>query len=57
MQLRLYIEVPLLETTTYILTYYNTFMIDNSIVQRPNATKRDNTMPQGITTSCPRNNS
>jgi hypothetical protein len=25
MQLRLYLEVPLLETTTYTLTYYNTF--------------------------------
>jgi hypothetical protein len=27
MQLRLYIEVPLLETTTYILAYYNTFRL------------------------------
>jgi hypothetical protein len=39
MQLRLYIEVPLLETTTYILTYYNTFVNGGSNVQRPSIAK------------------
>jgi len=28
-----------LETTTYILTYYNTFMIDGSMVQRHSVAK------------------